>query len=120
MPEGALVRQARRDEQVYDLVNCGPRHRFVVLGEEGPLIVHNCENLIQAIACDLLCDALLRLDHAGYKTVLTVHDEAITEASDTADYSLEKMSALMTELPTWATGLPLAAAGYEAYRYKKD
>ena len=120
MPEGALVRQAQRDEQVYDLVNCGPRHRFVVLGEEGPLIVHNCENLIQAIACDLLCDALLRLDHAGYKTVLTVHDEAITEAPDTADYSLEKMSALMTELPTWATGLPLAAAGYEAYRYKKD
>lgn len=120
VPEGALVRQARCDEQVYDLVNCGPRHRFVVLGEEGPLIVHNCENLIQAIACDLLCDALLRLDHAGYKTVLTVHDEAITEAPDTADYSLEKMSALMTELPTWATGLPLAAAGYEDYRYKKD
>lgn len=49
-----------------------------------------------------------------------MHDEAITEAPDTADYSLEKMSALMTELPTWATGLPLAAAGYEAYRYKKD
>lgn len=78
------------------------------------------ENYIQAVSCDLLCDALLRLDHAGYKTVLTVHDEAITEAPDTADYSLEKMSALMTELPTWATGLPLAAAGYEAYRYKKD
>ena len=27
---------------VYDLVECGPRNRFVVLGNDGPLIVHNC------------------------------------------------------------------------------
>lgn len=78
------------------------------------------ENIIQAISCDILCHALLRLDDAGYKTVLTVHDEAITEAPDTPEYSLEGMSKEMTTLPDWATGLPLAVAGYEAYRYKKD
>lgn len=27
---------------VYDLVNCGPRNRFVVLTEAGPIISHNC------------------------------------------------------------------------------
>lgn len=27
---------------VYDLVDCGPRNRFVVRGFDGPLIVHNC------------------------------------------------------------------------------
>ena len=28
---------------VYDLIDCGPRHRFVVLGSDGtPVIVHNC------------------------------------------------------------------------------
>lgn len=78
------------------------------------------ENIIQAMSCDILCHALLRLDAAGYKTVLTVHDEAITEAPDTPKYSLEGMSKEMTTLPDWATGLPLAVAGYEAYRYKKD
>ena len=92
----------------------------MVAGETGPLIVHNCENIIQAMSCDILCHALLRLDVAGYKTVLTVHDEAITEAPDTPEYSLEGMSKEMTTLPDWAMGLPLAVAGYEAYRYKKD
>ena len=78
------------------------------------------ENLTQAVSCDLLCEALLRLEANGYETVLTVHDECITEAPDTTEYSLEKMSALMTELPDWAKGLPLAAAGFEGYRYRKD
>ena len=27
---------------VYDLIDCGPRSQFVVLGNDGPLIVHNC------------------------------------------------------------------------------
>ena len=120
LPEGASVRQAGRDEQVYDLVNCGPRHRFVVLGEEGPLIVHNCENITQAVACDLLSEGLLRMDAAGYKTVLTIHDEAITEAPDTDEFTFKKMENLMSTLPDWAPGLPLVAAGYEAYRYRKD
>lgn len=120
LPEGASVRQAGRDEQVYDLVNCGPRHRFVVLGEEGPLIVHNCENITQAVACDLLSEGLLRMDAAGYKTVLTIHDEAITEAPDTDEFTFKKMEHLMSTLPDWAPGLPLVAAGYEAYRYRKD
>lgn len=120
LPEGASVRQAGRDEQVYDLVNCGPRHRFVVLGEEGPLIVHNCENITQGVACDLLSEGLLRMDAAGYKTVLTIHDEAITEAPDTDEYTFQKMEHLMSTLPDWAPELPLVAAGYEAYRYRKD
>ncbi len=120
LPEGASVRQAGRDEQVYDLVNCGPRHRFVVLGEEGPLIVHNCENVTQAVACDLLSEGLLRMDAAGYKTVLTIHDEAITEAPDTDEFTFKKMEHLMSTLPDWAPELPLVAAGYEAYRYRKD
>lgn len=120
LPEGASVRQAGRDEQVYDLVNCGPRHRFVVLGEEGPLIVHNCENITQAVACDLLSEGLLRMDAAGYKTILTIHDEAITEVPDSDEFTFQKMEHLMSELPDWAPGLPLVAAGYEAYRYRKD
>ena len=83
----------------------------------GPKLV---ENITQAVACDLLSEGLLRLDTAGYKTVLTVHDEAITEAPDTDEYSFAQMERLMAALPDWATGLPLVAAGYEAYRYKKD
>ena len=63
---------------------------------------------------------MLRLDAAGYTTILTVHDEIIAEAPDTSAFSYDRMAALMTEVPSWAKGLPLAAAGYEDYRYKKD
>lgn len=80
----------------------------------------NVENITQAVACDLLSEGLLRMDAAGYKTVLTIHDEAITEAPDTDEYTFKKMEHLMSTLPDWAPGLPLVAAGYEAYRYRKD
>jgi len=33
---------ARQQKKTYDLLNCGPRSRFVVAGKEGPIIVHNC------------------------------------------------------------------------------
>lgn len=80
----------------------------------------NVENITQAVACDLLSEGLLRMDGAGYKTVLTIHDEAITEAPDTDEFTFQKMEHLMSTLPDWAPGLPLVAAGYEAYRYRKD
>ena len=80
----------------------------------------NVENITQAVACDLLSEGLLRMDAAGYKTVLTIHDEAITEVPDSDEFTFQKMEHLMSELPVWAPGLPLVAAGYEAYVYRKD
>lgn len=41
MDWGKVVRETKK-KKVYDLVNCGPRNRFVVLGDEGYLVVHNC------------------------------------------------------------------------------
>ncbi len=78
------------------------------------------ENVTQAAACDLLCEALLNLEAEGYQTVLTVHDEAICEVPDTAEFSAERMEKIMCRLPKWAAGLPLAAAGFESLRYRKD
>ena len=78
------------------------------------------ENATQAAACDLLCESLLRLERDGFEPVLTVHDEVIAEAPDSEEFSLARMSGLMTKLPDWAKGLPLAAAGFESYRYRKD
>lgn len=77
------------------------------------------ENITQATARDVLAEGLLRLEAAGYQTVLTIHDEAITEAPDNEGYSFTEMARLMSLIPDWATGFPLAAAGYEGYRYRK-
>ncbi|MND77239.1 hypothetical protein D3C80_689090 [compost metagenome] len=46
--------------RVYDLVNCGPRSRFVVRGTDGlPLIVHNCT---QAAARDVIARSMPRIE----------------------------------------------------------
>lgn len=78
------------------------------------------ENLTQACARDVLASALPAAEAAGYKTVLSVHDELITEVPDDPRFSAAGLAAIMSSVPSWAEGLPLSAAGFAAYRYKKD
>lgn len=77
------------------------------------------ENITQAAARDVLCHGMQRAEAAGYAVVLHVHDELITETPDTAAFSAEGLSALMASNPPWASDLPLAAEGFETYRYRK-
>lgn len=114
------VREASRrsghGQPVYDVMNCGPRHRYVVLGNTGPIIAHNC---VQATARDCLRESMLALDEAGYDIRAHVHDEVIvTEPVD--GRSVEDMSAIMGRPIAWAPGLPLRADGYSCPFYQKD
>lgn len=77
------------------------------------------ENATQAWARDVLADNMPRVEWHKYQIVLTVHDELITETPDTGDYSAEHLAQLMARRPTWAPDVPLAAAGFECYRYRK-
>lgn len=78
------------------------------------------ENAVQAAACDLLLEAGPRLEAAGYHIVMSVHDEYITEIKDDNTRNHREMEKIMSDLPDWAEGLPLVAAGFEAARYRKD
>ena len=104
--------------KVYDLVNCGPRSRFVILAGDQPLIVHNCENITQAIARDCLAESMLALDEAGFDQRFTVHDEDIIESYQPDD--LKKIEAIMGRDLTWAPGLPLRADGFSTPYYMKE
>jgi hypothetical protein len=102
---------------VYDITNCGPRRRFVVLGQHGPLIVHNCENVTQAVARDLLADATVRLEAAGYPPVVHVHDSIACEVP--AGFgNLDEFCSIMAATPDWAPGLPIEAKGYRDTRFR--
>lgn len=78
------------------------------------------ENICQAMSRDILAHNMHTIDKAGYKIVLTVHDEVICEAPDTDDFNHEHLSELLAANPPWAKDMPLAAGGFEDYRYKKD
>lgn len=79
-----------------------------------------CENICQAVAADILWDALVRLDAADYNVVLHVHDEIGLDEADCSEAALAHIKALMCQKEPWAAGLPLNAAGDSKFRYRKD
>lgn len=76
------------------------------------------ENIVQATSRDLLAEAMRRLEAAGNPVVMHIHDEAVIDAP--TDRSLDTMVSIMTEVPSWADGLILNAAGFVGDFYKKD
>lgn len=78
-----------------------------------------CENITQAGSRDVIAHGMVLAEQRDYEVVLSVHDELITETPDTDDYNVSELSAIMSTVPEWAEGLPLAAAGFEGYRYRK-
>lgn len=76
------------------------------------------ENIVQATSRDLLAEAMRRLENTGNPVVMHIHDEAVIDAPK--DSSLDTMVNIMTEVPDWADGLILNAAGFVGDFYKKD
>ena len=93
----------------------GGTKKWERLDSYGPKFV---ENIVQATARDILSEAMLRLNVAGYRIVMHVHDEVVIEAPETA--RLEDVCAIMGQTPSWAKGLLLRADGYVTDFYKKD
>jgi DNA polymerase len=78
------------------------------------------ENATQAFARDILAYNMPAIEQAGYEIVLSVHDELLTETPDIEEFNADELGRMMSTAPAWAQGIPLAAAGFETYRYRKD
>lgn len=102
-----------QSHKVYDILNAGPRHRFVVLGESGPFIAHNC---VQHLARHVITDVALKFAKTKwgkrYPLAHSVHDELVYVVDD--DHAVEVLRVLQDimrtppdwwpELITWSEG----------------
>jgi DNA polymerase len=107
-----------------------PQHGAVVFADSSDGRFRDCrdgagaysgmwvENIVSGIARDLLAEAMLRIENAGYPIVLHVHDEIVCEVP--AGFGgTEEFTRLMTQRPNWALDLPIAASAWTGARYCK-
>ena len=76
------------------------------------------ENVVQAIARDILGVVILRAREAGLPVVFHIHDEIVVEAQPSQ--TLEQVEALFSKPIEWCRDLPLKGAGYTTPYYLKD
>lgn len=89
--------------------------KFVKSKGYGGLFTENC---VQALSRDVMVEGMFRVEEHGYPVVLTVHDEVLSE-HPVGHGSVEEFGHLLSVVPSWADGLPVAAAGWRGTRYRK-
>ena len=76
------------------------------------------ENVVQALARELLVDAMFRFEQRGFPVVMHCHDEIVVEHPKITEALIQE---IMEERSSWANGLgvPIAIEPWVAKRYRK-
>lgn len=77
------------------------------------------ENVVQAVARDLLIEGLKNTQAAGFEIVGHVHDEIICLADADDPGAEQRLLDAMTKTPAWCKDAPVRADGYTAPYYRK-
>ncbi len=78
------------------------------------------ENLTQATARDILAEAWIRCYEAGFKPILSIHDELVFELDENkATEQLREIITLMEQPVDWAPEIPLKVKGALSRHYTK-
>lgn len=78
------------------------------------------ENADQASSRDKMAYGMMKAEQAGYRHVLSIHDEGVTEVPREERYNDKDLSRIYAANDDWNIGLPLAAKGFTTDRYRKD
>ena len=76
------------------------------------------ENVVQAIARDILGHIILRAHESGLNIVFHIHDEIVVEAEP--GQTLQDVESIFSKPINWCRDLPLKGAGYTTPYYLKD
>jgi DNA polymerase len=114
---GAYLKQTDREDAVvfFDNAAGGWREYRKGRGAYGGTLI---ENAVQGIARDIFAAAMLRLDAAGFQICMHVHDEMVAEVRNGFNAGGE-FERIITEVPDWASGLPIRANTREGSRFCK-
>jgi len=78
------------------------------------------ENVTQRMARDVLAEAVLRLEDAGFPVIFHAHDEVVLEVDKNAGgETVREASEIMKQAPDWAPDLPLDVEGGFHSHYTK-
>lgn len=103
------------DREQISYMGVNDKNQWVRIRSYGGKLV---ENITQAVCRDIMAEAMLRLQKAGYHVLFTVHDEIVSETAE--DFgSEEEFLKILTEVPAWAKGFPIKAEGWTGFRYRK-
>jgi DNA polymerase len=105
---------ADKDALTYKTVDSLTK-KWVRIPSYGGLLV---ENITQAVARDILAESIWKLDKAGMNPIFHVHDEVVCDLP-AGNKHLDRMEKIMSEVPKWAEGLPIAVEGWQGRRYRK-
>jgi DNA polymerase len=80
-----------------------------------------CENVVQAVARDLLLEGMLETEKAGATITMTIHDEVVAEVPLDSPFGEKELYTCMTKVPEWGEGMGfvLKAECWEGLYYKK-
>lgn len=78
------------------------------------------QSAVQAMARDVMATSMVKAEDVGIATIFTVHDQLIAEvAAGSGETALEELVRIMSQAPAWASGLPVAAEGWNGPRFRK-
>jgi DNA polymerase len=118
MPSGRVMTYRKVSVENGGLTAELPRQgKLMRLGLWGGVCV---ENLVQAVARDVFMHHCFQIESAGIPVIMRIHDEAVCLVrEEEAEQKLDQIVSIMSTVPEWAPGLPLAAEGSLSKVYKK-
>lgn len=119
------IKMVDEEGRIFEKVMAGEEIRFFSMGSDKKSMSSEstyggklAENVVQAIARDLLAEASVRVDRVEpYDLVMHVHDSLVAEVPRGAG-DVREFCELISILPPWAKGLPLEADGYRDVRFR--